>query len=211
MAIEFHCTQCHKLLRSADEMAGRTAKCPACGNMMSVPTPLVEEPIEAIALSPMDEPVDAVRQGFNPYQAPGDVSGAMPFQGSVSASERVRAPAICLMVVASVGLLTYLGCLTLFIMSFLSLTVEPEFQKHPEEPIMGFIVLAGYSIIGLGMNLLALFGAIKMQKLKGYGLAMTGAVFMVIPFLSPCFLLGIPFGIWAIFVLADSDVRNAFQ
>lgn len=37
MAIEFHCPQCSKLLRTADDKAGRTAKCPDCGSSIQVP------------------------------------------------------------------------------------------------------------------------------------------------------------------------------
>ena len=37
MPIEFNCHVCGKLLRTADEKAGKTAKCPGCGEKLSVP------------------------------------------------------------------------------------------------------------------------------------------------------------------------------
>ena len=37
MAIEFRCTQCDKLLRTGDETAGKKAKCPECGTVVTVP------------------------------------------------------------------------------------------------------------------------------------------------------------------------------
>ena len=37
MAIEFRCTQCGKLLRTGDETAGKHAKCPQCGAVMTIP------------------------------------------------------------------------------------------------------------------------------------------------------------------------------
>lgn len=37
MPIEFNCHVCGKLLRTADEKAGRTAKCPGCGEKLTVP------------------------------------------------------------------------------------------------------------------------------------------------------------------------------
>jgi len=37
MAIEFRCTQCNKLLRTADQSAGKKAKCPECGQILRVP------------------------------------------------------------------------------------------------------------------------------------------------------------------------------
>jgi phage FluMu protein Com len=39
MAIEFRCTGCQKLLRTADETAGKQAKCPQCGTIVPIPTP----------------------------------------------------------------------------------------------------------------------------------------------------------------------------
>lgn len=38
MAIEFHCPNCNKLLRTSDDKAGAQAKCPECGNTVRVPS-----------------------------------------------------------------------------------------------------------------------------------------------------------------------------
>jgi ubiquitin-protein ligase len=38
--IEFHCPHCSRLFRIPDEYAGRTAKCKACGNSLTVPSPV---------------------------------------------------------------------------------------------------------------------------------------------------------------------------
>lgn len=37
MPIEFHCTNCDRLLRTGDDTAGKQAKCPECGEIMSIP------------------------------------------------------------------------------------------------------------------------------------------------------------------------------
>jgi hypothetical protein len=47
--------------------------------------------------------------------------------------------------------------------------------------------------------------------LRGYGLAWTAAVASVIPCCSPCYVLGIPFGIWAIILLQKPEVRSRFR
>jgi phage FluMu protein Com len=39
MPIEFRCHQCGKLLRTADDTAGKQAKCPSCGAIQSIPYP----------------------------------------------------------------------------------------------------------------------------------------------------------------------------
>ena len=38
MPIEFRCTQCQKLLRTADETAGKKARCPDCGAIVDIPS-----------------------------------------------------------------------------------------------------------------------------------------------------------------------------
>jgi uncharacterized membrane protein len=37
--IEFQCSNCGKLLRTGDDTAGKRAKCPKCGAVMTIPTP----------------------------------------------------------------------------------------------------------------------------------------------------------------------------
>lgn len=37
MAIEFHCSRCDKLLKTAHDKAGLTANCPGCGALVTVP------------------------------------------------------------------------------------------------------------------------------------------------------------------------------
>ncbi|HUT93141.1 MAG TPA: DUF975 family protein [Thermoguttaceae bacterium] len=39
MPIEFRCTQCSRLLRTQDETAGKKAKCPECGTILTIPIP----------------------------------------------------------------------------------------------------------------------------------------------------------------------------
>ena len=77
MPIEFRCTSCDKLLRTADETAGQQAKCPACGAVMSVPE--TSEAARPAAASPFggENPFESAsvdRQGeeVNPYEAPAE-------------------------------------------------------------------------------------------------------------------------------------------
>ena len=61
------------------------------------------------------------------------------------------------------------------------------------------------------MTVAIIWGSIGMVRLRGYRNAMAAAVLAVIPVCSPCFVLGIPFGIWALVVLLRADVRAKFQ
>ncbi|MDP8924982.1 MAG: hypothetical protein M3O34_19215 [Chloroflexota bacterium] len=48
-----------------------------------------------------------------------------------------------------------------------------------------------------------------MRALRSWGVAMAGAILAIVP-CGPCCLLGLPFGIWAILVLIDDEVKQAF-
>lgn len=81
MPIEFRCDQCGKLLRTGDETAGKQAKCPSCGTVQPIPTPLSSthpparpqggppagSPFAAGGAPPLPPPPDGE---VNPYQAP---------------------------------------------------------------------------------------------------------------------------------------------
>ena len=72
--------------------------------------------------------------------------------------------------------------------------------------------IVGYVVGGLLVviaQILALMGGIKMIKFENWGLALTGAIILVLP-CTPC-CGGLPFGIWAIVVLSLSNVRRMFS
>jgi hypothetical protein len=52
-----------------------------------------------------------------------------------------------------------------------------------------------------------------MLKLQNHSLAMAASVIAAIPLpcVSPCCLIGLPIGIWAIVVLMKPEVKSAFR
>ena len=66
-------------------------------------------------------------------------------------------------------------------------------------------------VIALLLSGLIFFGAMKMKKLESYGLAMTASIIAMIPCFSPCCLIGLPIGIWALVVLSKPEVKSAFH
>jgi len=71
-----------------------------------------------------------------------------------------------------------------------------------------FVLMALNSLF----QILVILGGSAMVIGKWRGLAYTGAVVSIIPCLSSslCFV-GIPFGIWALVVLSDPNVKRAFK
>ena len=83
----------------------------------------------------------------------------------------------------------------------------PEFASVVGQGVAGLI----QSIVGLIGGGVIIFGCIKMMKLQAYGFAFATSILAMIPCISPCCLLGIPFGIWGLVVLNDPLVRNSFR
>jgi hypothetical protein len=52
---------------------------------------------------------------------------------------------------------------------------------------------------------------IKMLHRRSYGLVMAGVIIGMIPCLSGCCCTGLPFGIWALIVLSNEEVRKSFH
>ena len=76
--------------------------------------------------------------------------------------------------------------------------------------LQGGVSVAG-GIFGLIVAVVILIGAMKMKKLESYAFAMAAAIIAMVPCISPCCLLGLPFGIWALVVLGDGSVKAAFR
>ena len=56
MSIEFHCDHCGRLIRTANEHAGKRGKCPHCKNSVYIPTPSDEiEPLKLAPINPEEE------------------------------------------------------------------------------------------------------------------------------------------------------------
>lgn len=214
MSIEFRCSQCGKLLRTSDETVGRQAQCPECGSLSRVPSPG-----EAAGLAPQLEPLGAGRTSaagnpFGPAPTSGDAGQSdnpyqSPAPSSLSLVQRVSGPATALIVTAILGMIAQvLG----MIANLFSLVAGPAAQGQDALPLVfgGGINLV-FGAFGLAMGALILIGAMKMKNLENYSFAMAAAIIAMIPCISPCCLLGLPFGIWALVVLNDDSVKAAFR
>jgi hypothetical protein len=129
-------------------------------------------------------------------------------------SKMIKAPAIGLI---TVGALNFaLGLITL-LSGLLRLTgIVPNDEMPADEAgRIGFFIgtFLGYGVafIGLIIAPVIIYGAVQMMSGKSYKLAKTSAILAIIPFISCCFVIGIPFGIWALIVLNKPEVRAFFS
>ena len=151
----------------------------------------------------------------NPYQIPQGAPHAAPFNRAAVES-KLKVPGIALIVVGSIGLLLTggYGILNLFVV--LSGTMPPPPPEMQGTELQFYHAGVWGSVIMILVNalfqILVILGGIAMVRAKGKGMAMTGAVLSVIPCLSSSLcMLGIPFGIWSLIVLSDSNVKQLFR
>ena len=148
----------------------------------------------------------------NPYTAP---SPAAPRQGEAypasNARQLLNGPALGLMVVSSIWIF-----LILIGMSFsLYLLWSGNAQQLPQPSIgltkdVQVTIRLIWSSVILISNIVILTAAIRMPSLRSYGLCKLGAILAIIPCTGPCYLLGIPFGLWALVVLGKPGVGETF-
>src|SRR5688572_29407572 len=115
-----------------------------------------------------------------------------------AAREQVNAPAIVIIVVAALGLLYSVYAVVRGdsippgALDDAKLTVE---MKELVVRILG--LMRYFSLFGLLLNGLIIYGALQMRQLKSYTWAMVSAVLVMLPCMNWCCLLGLGAGIWA--------------
>ncbi|MGD0516013.1 MAG: hypothetical protein ABSA26_00630 [Thermoguttaceae bacterium] len=215
MSIEFHCSRCGRLLRTGDDTAGRLAQCPECGGQTQVPAQ--EMPAQPAPLSGAGGSFDSGSQqradsaGYQtPYQTPPGHGPGPGAQGNyLYASQRVSAPAVCLIVSAVLWLvLNFLGMVYTIFMPVAAM--HRNANAMPEIFVTGPVALI-QGIAEIVVCIVVLIGAIKMKGLENYGFAMVASIIALIPCIGPCCGLSLPFGIWALVVLSDPAVKSSFK
>jgi len=176
----------------------------ATGGEFSAPT----APTEAFQSQPFSSQMEQAWQGVGSGAA-GSGTGPLDWHRHY-ASQRLKGPANWLIVLSTIAF--GMGLMSLvFVALGMAAQGQPPHQPpqelgHPDRTAL----LIGMGL-GLLLNLVVLWGSLKMKQLKNYSLAMTAALLAIVPCTSPCCVLTIPFGLWALVVLTDPAVKNAFH
>jgi hypothetical protein len=167
-------------------------------------------------LSAFPEFADVLQPGVAaPGPAPAFISPVGGATGSREAAlQAVKAPAICLIVMAALGIALFLFGVIGNMMpprpipSDLSPQLQSLFQRMQSERGPGSALL---DLFFAAMNGLVLFGAIKMLKLQSRTLVMVACIVAMLPItVFCCCVLGLPFGIWGLVVINKPEVRSQF-
>jgi hypothetical protein len=140
-------------------------------------------------------------------------AGAMAENARARAMEMVSGPAIGLIVTAVLGIAA--SVIGIVWIAFGMGMAPPMHGMTPEAArmihlIMGPVGIAA-RVVGIAVGVLILFGALRMQKLANHGLALTTAIVAMVPCISPCCVIGLPIGIWALVVLGRPEVKSQFH
>jgi hypothetical protein len=145
--------------------------------------------------------------------APPLAPGVLP--SGTASTGAVDGPAIGLIVVAILGFFAQVASIIwqLFFAAGMAASMA---ANQPAMPFGNMKMFSGtisvvFGAIGIATSILIFFGGLKMKKLENYGLAMAASVIAMIPCISPCCLLGLPIGIWALVVLSKPEVKSAFH
>lgn len=131
-----------------------------------------------------------------------------PGNTAADALQKVNAPAIALLVTAGVGAGLQVIALILNILG-VGLGAAEGSDEGAIVMIQGGVGVL-QSIIGIIIAIVIWMGASKMRQLRSHGFAITASILAMIPCISPCCIIGLPFGIWALVVLLKPEVKQAF-
>jgi len=183
--------------------------------------------------SPTSQPA-ASPPGINKFESSPRLP-ALSFEDEFAvtvASKYVSAPGLWLMIAGFLGLvpgvLQVLGMITLFLMKvspsmalgqprdYAGLDIAPILaQQMAPQPAVGLpigivLLVLAVTAIQIPSSLLIILGGRKMRQLETYGLAVFAGIVALLP-TGPAWIISMPVGIWALFVLAGSDVRAGFR
>ena len=122
-------------------------------------------------------------------------------------ADAVAAPAIGLMVTAAIGFVLQL--LGLF-MGRLFVPSGIDGESQGLSTLLTGSFGSPVSIVSLGAAGVIFYGALKMKKRESREWAMGASVLALVPFLSPCCLIGLPIGIWSLVILSKPEVKQSF-
>jgi predicted Zn finger-like uncharacterized protein len=219
MPVIVDCPSCGRQLRVPDSLIGKRVKCTGCETTFTAAGEGVPEAVPTRPAPRSREPLPDPEPEDNERWEEEDEDEERPRprrrrrrRRTDSTAGYVLPPAICLLVLAVVGLLVdTVG--VVFALTAPPPKVDPNapelvrrFQQSSVGP--GAAVAQGIFVV---VNLVVILSAIQMMRRQSYGLAMTGAILGMLNIGNCCCLLSLPVGIWSVIVLCREDVKDSFD
>jgi hypothetical protein len=148
--------------------------------------------------------------GVNPNQSPANYAPGYPGTGyRPDVRSKLIGPGIGMIVGGALALL-YVAVLIIMLIVNPDSLQWGEAPKNEAERVGYWIGVLSVAVFGTIFYGLELAGGIAMLTGKGRPLALAGAIAGCMP-CNICCVFGLPFSIWALVVLNQSDVRAGFQ
>ncbi len=94
------------------------------------------------------------------------------------------------------------------IVYFYSQISAPDADAHTRHVLTTYML---YMLVSIAYCLMLVSGAFSMIRKGSYVWAVATSCLAMVPILGPCYVLGIPIGIWALIVLRRPQVRESFR
>ena len=147
-------------------------------------------------------------------------SGFRPSTPGISESvidQKLKIPAIGIITTGALaGLLSLAGVIATLSGSSKNTELPPGLPPEAAGFLKSYLAMMEtfnlpFNLLALVMSVLTLMAGIRMLQRRSYGLVMTGVIIGMVPCLSACCCTGLPFGIWALVVLSNEEVRKSFH
>ncbi len=77
--------------------------------------------------------------------------------------------------------------------------------------LIGTFGIYGVGFLSMAVSPIIIFGGTRLLKGQSRGLVIAAAILSILPLTSCCFMVSIIFGVWALVVLRNHDVKILFQ
>lgn len=127
---------------------------------------------------------------------------------------KLKVPGIGLIISGIINGFTGVFILVSGIVRFSGLQGKEEIPSQNAE-LIGYLI-ATFGIYGIGFLSMAvspiiIFGGTRLLKGHSRGLVIAAAIFSILPLTACCFIISMIFGVWALVILRNPEVKIFFQ
>lgn len=135
----------------------------------------------------------------------------MQAAGEAAAVRRARNAGTGLVAISTLSVLVLAVAFAFSAFLLLSGLVDDLPQPHYMSKRTQVIVRMALNLVFTSVSVFILWAGLRMRRLQGLKTARLAATLACVPCVSPCLLLGIPVGVWALSALRAPEVEAAFR